>query len=319
MVCWSNGCCIAGRREPDALAKPHAACVSFDWRGWHWKDYYHFRTHAGCFLSFFSGQTWRRRAIHWFPPLVIPNLIAISNDCYRHEHAILLALIVCQSAQQAPCLENKRARDETTLGAKNLLIQDEISFVPAAVETWCCTAACGHVKTKAWIQVAIFMLASWWDTYQSADWRWFPADQACQRDIISWQSEELVRKRPDKVQTEHYAAQAALMSIETVIHLKKSKRFLDVHLPKITTAMRTCTPAAPLSEDHLRQLRTRKIENCKKELETDSSSMAMWLACTGRTLRAAWWKGHIEMHGSLMCHYFVCRRLTKDMQGRIRL
>ena len=81
--------------------------------------------------------------------------------------------------------------------------------------------------------------------------------------------EELVRKRPDKVQTEHYAAQAALMSIETVIHLKKSKRFLDVHLPKITTAMRTCTPAAPLSEDHLRQLRTRKIENCKKELETD--------------------------------------------------
>ena len=82
--------------------------------------------------------------------------------------------------------------------------------------------------------------------------------------------EELVRKRPDKVQTEeHHAAQAALMSIETVIHLKKSKRFLDVHLPEITTAMQTCTPAAPLSEDHLQQLRTRKIENCKKELETD--------------------------------------------------
>ena len=80
--------------------------------------------------------------------------------------------------------------------------------------------------------------------------------------------EELVRERPDKVQTEHYAAQAAL-SIETVIHLKKSKRFLDVHLPEITTPMRTCTPATPLSEDHLRQLRTREIENCTKELETD--------------------------------------------------
>ena len=81
--------------------------------------------------------------------------------------------------------------------------------------------------------------------------------------------EELVRKRPDKVQTEHYAAQAALMSIETVIHLKKSKRFLDVQLPQITAAMRTCTPAAPLSEDHLHQLRARKIENCSKELQTD--------------------------------------------------
>ena len=51
--------------------------------------------------------------------------------------------------------------------------------------------------------------------------------------------------------------------------MKKSKRFLDAHLPEITTAMRTCTPAAPLSEDHLAQLRTRKIENCKKELTTD--------------------------------------------------
>ena len=131
--------------------------------------------------------------------------------------------------------------------------------------------------------------------------------------------EELVRKRPDKVQTEHYAAQAALMSIETVIHLKKSKRFLDVHLAEITTAMRTCTPAAPLSNDHLGQLRTRKIEIAKKNWRRISSSMAMWLVCTGRTLPAAWWKGHIEMHGSLMCHYFVCRRLTKDMHGRIRL
>ena len=33
--------------------------------------------------------------------------------------------------------------------------------------------------------------------------------------------------------------------------------------------MRTCTPAAPLSEDHLAQLRTRKIEHCNKELTTD--------------------------------------------------
>ena len=38
-----------------------------------------------------------------------------------------------------------------------------------------------------------------------------------------------------------------------MIHLKNSKRFLDVHLPEITTAMRTCTPAAPLSEDHLQK------------------------------------------------------------------
>ena len=33
--------------------------------------------------------------------------------------------------------------------------------------------------------------------------------------------------------------------------------------------MRMCTPTTSLSEDHLHQLRSRKIENCKKELETD--------------------------------------------------
>ena len=57
---------VALQEDAGALAKPHAACMSFDWRGRHWKDYYHFRTHAGCFLSFFSGQTWRRRATHDF-------------------------------------------------------------------------------------------------------------------------------------------------------------------------------------------------------------------------------------------------------------
>ena len=92
-----------------------------------------------------------------------------------------------------------------------------------------------------------------------------PADEISLADNL----EELIRKMPHRVQTEHHAAQAALMTIDTVIHLKKSKRFLDAHLPEITTAMRTCTPAAPLSEDHLAQLRTRKIENCKKELTTD--------------------------------------------------
>eukprot|EP00435_Cladocopium_sp_Y103_P043395 s2664_g12.t1 len=74
---------------------------------------------------------------------------------------------------------------------------------------------------------------------------------------------------PHRVQSEHYAAQSALMSIETVIHLKKSKRFLDEHLPEITAAMRVSSPNTPLSEDHLIKLRSRKIENCHKELSTD--------------------------------------------------
>ena len=125
--------------------------------------------------------------------------------------------------------------------------------------------------------------------------------------------EELIRKMPHRVQTEHHAAQAALMTIDTVIHLKKSKRFLDAHLPEITTAMRTCTPAAPLSEDHLAQLRTRKIKNCKKELTTDLFKNGHVIGMYGRTLLAAWWNGQIEMRKTWMCRYFVCKLLTKGI------
>ena len=43
---------------------------------------------------------------------------------------------------------------------KILLVQDEISLVPAAVENMMLYRSMRHVKKKAWIQVATFMLAS---------------------------------------------------------------------------------------------------------------------------------------------------------------
>ena len=69
--------------------------------------------------------------------------------------------------------------------------------------------------------------------------------------------EELVRKMLHRVQTEHHAAQEALKSIDSQYRLKKSKQFLDAHLPE------------RLSDDHFAQPRSRKIENCKKDLATD--------------------------------------------------
>ena len=179
-------------------------------------------------------------------------------------------LLSCgQFAQQAP-LKTKEQEMKQRWVPKILLIQNEISLVPAAVENMMLYRSTrarqdegldpgSYFHTGELMgRIPILLIAG--DFLQIK-----PANEISLADNL----EELVRKRPDKAQTEHYAAQAALMSIETVIHLKESKRFLDVHLPGITTAMRTCTPAAPLSEDQLRQLRTRKIENCKKELETD--------------------------------------------------
>ena len=131
-----------------------------------------------------------------------------------------------------------------------MLIQDEISLVPAAVENMMLYRSMRARQDEGLDlgsyfhagelmgHIPILLIAG--DFLQIK-----PANEISLADSL----EELVRKRPDKVQTEHYAAQAALMSIETVIHLKKSKRFLDVHLPEITTAMRMCTPASPLPED----------------------------------------------------------------------
>ena len=102
--------------------------------------------------------------------------------------------------------------------------------------------------------------------------------------------EGLVRKRPDKVQTEHYAAQAALISIETVLHLKKVDALPGcsfarnynghAHMHVCFTFVRgSLAPAAHAQNRNLQKgTRSRRI----------SSSMGMWLACTGRTLLAAW-------------------------------
>ena len=59
------------------------------------------------------------------------------------------------------------------------------------------------------------------------------------------------------------------MNIETVIHLKKTKRFLDTELPAITAAMRVSSSSQPWPEECLAKLRSRKIENCRRELTTD--------------------------------------------------
>ena len=59
------------------------------------------------------------------------------------------------------------------------------------------------------------------------------------------------------------------MSIETVVHLKKTNRFKDEHLPAITTAMRASRPSAPMADDLLEKLRSRKNEPCKADLEKD--------------------------------------------------
>ena len=196
---------------------------------------------------------------------------AISNDVYRARTChTACSYRVASLRNKHLALKTKEQEMKQRWQPKILVIQDEISLVPAAVENMMLYRSMRARQDEGLDPASYFhpgelmghipILLIAGDFLQIK-----PANEISLADNL----EELIRKMPHRVQTEHHAAQAALMTIDTVIHLKKSKRFLDAHLPEITTVMRTCTPAAPLSENHLAQLRTRKIENCKKELTTD--------------------------------------------------
>ena len=62
---------------------------------------------------------------------------------------------------------------------------------------------------------------------------------------------------------EHNIAQDVILGIKDAIHLTKSKRFLDEAMPALMQAVRTRRPNAPLAEEELQKLRTRKIEYCQ--------------------------------------------------------
>ena len=173
---------------------------------------------------------------------------AISNDVYRARTChTACSYRVASLRNKHLALKTKEQEMKQRWQPKILVIQDEISLVPAAVENMMLYRSMRARQDEGLDPASYFhpgelmghipILLIAGDFLQIK-----PANEISLADNL----EELIRKMPHRVQTEHHAAQAALMTIDTVIHLKKSKRFLDAHLPEITTAMRTCTPAAPV-------------------------------------------------------------------------
>ena len=74
---------------------------------------------------------------------------------------------------------------------------------------------------------------------------------------------DALRKAKKPVHPEHHTAQEAILGIADVIHLTKSKRFLDEAMPAVMQAVRTSRPDAPIPDEELERLRQRKIENCR--------------------------------------------------------
>ena len=79
---------------------------------------------------------------------------------------------------------------------------------------------------------------------------------------------DALRQAGKAVHPEHHRAQDAILGIADVIHLTKSKRFLDEAMPALMQALRTSRPDATLAEEVNQERRRRKTENCQKEHQT---------------------------------------------------
>ena len=99
-------------------------------------------------------------------------------------------LVSCsQFAQQAFGLEDKRARDETTLAAENFGHSRWNQFGASCSGKH--DALPQHARPSRWRPWSsqLFPPRRAHGTHTNfADCRWFFADQACQRDLLSWQS-----------------------------------------------------------------------------------------------------------------------------------
>ena len=146
---------------------------------------------------------------------------AISNDVYRARTChTACSYRVASLRNKHLALKTKEQEMKQRWQPKILVIQDEISLVPAAVENMMLYRSMRARQDEGLDPASYFhpgelmghipILLIAGDFLQIK-----PANEISLADNL----EELIRKMPHRVQTGHHAAQAALMTIDTVIHL----------------------------------------------------------------------------------------------------
>ena len=190
---------------------------------------------------------------------------AISNETFRAKTAhAAVSYRVASLRNKNMALGTKRKHCERTWNPKILVVEDEASLFPAMVENMLLYRAMRSRQNEHQLQpesygavgelmghVPILLIAG--DFLQIK-----PAKEISIADDL-----DALRKAKRTVHPEHHTAQDALLGITDVIHLTKSKRFLDEALPAVMHAVRASRPDAPLAEEELQKLRGRKIENCQ--------------------------------------------------------
>ena len=158
----------------------------------------------------------------------------------------------------------KRKDCERTWNPKILVVQDEVSLFPAMVENMLLYRSMRSRQNEHQLRpesygdvgqlmghVPILLVVG--DVLQIK-----PAKEISIADDL-----DALRQAGTAVHPEHHTAQDAILGIADVIHLTKSKRFLDEAMPAVMQAVRRSRPDAPLAEEELQKLRRRKSRTAR--------------------------------------------------------
>ena len=190
---------------------------------------------------------------------------AISNETFRAQTAhASVGYRVASLRNTHMALATRRKECERYWNGKVLVVQDEISLFPAMVENMLLYRSMRSRQNEHGLaperygqagelmgHVPILLVAG--DFLQIK-----PAKEISIADDL-----DALAQGGRAVHPEHHTAQHAILNIKEVIHLTKSKRFLDEEMPVLMQALRTSCVDAPLAEKELEKLRKRTIENCQ--------------------------------------------------------
>ena len=222
------------------------------------------------FCHFFPGQDGEDRYL--ITTFSHAQSDAISNETHRATTAhAACSYRVASMRNKDLGLKTKEQEMKKRWMSKLLLIQDEISLVPCLVENMMLYRSMRArqdlgLKPDEYTRplclfgrMPIVLIAG--DFMQIR-----PANELSLGDDLKAIAEKGCKRQ---VLAEHFGAQDAIMSIRTVVHLKKTNRFQDEDLPEITNGMRSARPQAPMPEELLQKLRQRRVEICRHELDDE--------------------------------------------------
>ena len=195
---------------------------------------------------------------------------AISNEQFRAKTAhTAVGYRVASLRNKHLGLKGQRNKMEKAWRNKILLVEDEVSLFPAMVQNMLLHRCMRSRQRAHGLNDKIYgetgeLFGHMPIVLISGDFLQIkPAKEISLADDM-----EALAAKGRQVHPEHEKAQEAILGIHDVIHLTKSRRFLDEAMSQLMENIRLSRPETHLPEAELRKLRGRKVEKRAAELRT---------------------------------------------------